>query len=239
MKWKDYFCNRMALILCIETATNNCSVALAKDGVCICTYNHPLANVHAAELHGMVEKILQETELNLSKIDAVAISKGPGSYTGLRVGVSAAKGFSYALGIPLIAINTLCSLTVIAQQQKPDPKALFIPMIDARRMEVYCAVLNAKMEFIQETSALIIEENNFLNLNPGQAVYFFGNGAEKCSVILEQANIHFLPNIFCCASGLTQLAEEAYQQKDFVNLAYFEPYYLKDFIGTQAKNKFF
>ena len=239
MQLKAYFCPHMAFILCIETATNVCSVAIAHQGDCIITYNHSMPNVHAAELHSMVEKILQETGLTLSKLSAIAISKGPGSYTGLRVGVSAAKGYAYALGIPLIAINTLSSLTAIAKKQISDPKALFIPMIDARRMEVYCAVLNSNLQFLQETQALIIEHTSFSALLPNANVYFFGNGAEKCKSILNQTNFQFLEDISCCAAGLSQLAHEAYIKKEFVNLAYFEPNYLKDFIGTQAKNKLY
>lgn len=229
----------MALILCIETATCVCSVALAQDGNCIAKYEHPQVNAHAAELHVMVEKIIQESGFSFNDLSAIAISKGPGSYTGLRVGVSAAKGYAYALNKPIIAINTLVSLTVMAQKIMADPNALFIPMIDARRMEVYTAVLDAKLQFLEETTALVVEENAFQNFKETGEVYFFGNGAEKCRGILENPHTHFLPNITCSAAGLTQMAHAQFLKKEFENLAYFEPYYLKDFIGTQAKNKFF
>ena len=231
----------MAIILCIETATTICSVAIAHNGICLAKYSHPAINAHASELHVMVENILQETRLTLSDLSAIAISKGPGSYTGLRVGVSTAKGYAYALGIPLIAINTLLSLTVVAQNTLHEPfqNALFIPLLDARRMEVYTAVIDAKQHFIKETFALIVEPQSLHEYAQHQITYFFGNGAEKCREIMQYPNTHYLPNIHCCASGLTQIADEAYHNKEFENLAYFEPYYLKDFVGTQAKNKFF
>lgn len=231
----------MAYILCIETATSICSVAIAHHGVCVAKQAHPSMNAHASELHVMVANILQETRLSLSDLSAIAISKGPGSYTGLRVGVSTAKGYAYALNIPLIAINTLLSLTIVAQNTLLEPfqNALFIPMIDARRMEVYTAVIDAKQQFIKETLALVVEPHSLQEYRQQQITYFFGNGAEKCREIIQYPNTHYLPNIQCCASGLTQIAEEAYRNKEFENLAYFEPYYLKDFVGTQAKNKFF
>jgi tRNA threonylcarbamoyladenosine biosynthesis protein TsaB len=231
----------MAYILCIETATPICSVALALHGNCLAKYSHPEANAHASELHLMVEKILQETRITLSDLAAIAISKGPGSYTGLRVGVSTAKGYAYALGIPVIAINTLSSLTsmAISSLAEPNDKAVFIPMIDARRMEVYTAIFNAELQILKETSALVVENNSFEEIAKHPKAYFFGNGANKCTSILNQANLQLMPGIHCCASGLCQLSYESYKNKTFENLAYFEPYYLKDFIGTQAKNKFF
>ncbi len=227
----------MALILGIETATEVCSVALSKDGRCLAERNNFEGNTHAAQLHVMVEKLLQETGYTLKNLDAIAVSKGPGSYTGLRVGVSAAKGYAFALQIPLIAISSLDGLCEQAVKQITEPKALLVPMIDARRMEVYTCVSNMELKEIDPVSAKIIDQETFKSLLGSNQMYFFGNGAEKCKPIIQHENANFLPNIVCLASGMMPLVEIAFQNKTFENLAYFEPFYLKDFVSTIPKKK--
>ncbi|OYU94226.1 MAG: tRNA (adenosine(37)-N6)-threonylcarbamoyltransferase complex dimerization subunit type 1 TsaB [Bacteroidetes bacterium B1(2017)] len=227
----------MALILGIETATEVCSVALGKDGTCIAEQTNREGNTHASQLHKMVENILKETGYTFNNLNAIAVSKGPGSYTGLRVGVSAAKGFGYALNIPVIGISTLKSLCAQVLGRTETKGELLVPMIDARRMEVFTAIFSQKLEEIESTNAKIIEENMYVDLLETQKILFFGNGSEKCKKILEHKNATFIDNLTCNATSLLGLAEEMYQNNEFENLAYFEPFYLKDFVGTTPKNK--
>ena len=232
-----YFCLPMALILGIETATEVCSVALSKNGKCLAEHNNFEGNSHAAQLHVMVDKLLQEAGFTLNDLQAIAVSKGPGSYTGLRVGVSAAKGYAFALQIPLIAVSSLDGLSEQAAKQITEPKALLVPMIDARRMEVYTCVSEMNGKEINPVSAQIINEASFLNLLGSNQMYFFGNGSEKCQAIINHENAVFMPNIVCRAKGLMPLAEIAFQNNAFENTAYFEPFYLKDFVSTNPKKK--
>jgi tRNA threonylcarbamoyladenosine biosynthesis protein TsaB len=225
----------MGLILGIETATEVCSVAIGKDGVCIAELNNLEGNSHASQLHPMVKKIFQETGFSLNQLDAIAVSKGPGSYTGLRVGVSAAKGFAYALKIPIVAVGTLPAMVSKLLVQTENIETQFAPMIDARRMEVYCGIFNNFMEEIDKVQAKIIDEDSFFEFLEKQKTVFFGNGASKCKSTIQHPNATFIDGFFCSASGLMPLAEKAFQSKSFENLAYFEPYYLKDFVGTTPK----
>ncbi len=227
----------MALILGIETATEVCSVALSKDGICLAEQTNFEGNSHAAQLHVMVQNLLKETGYTLQNLDAIAVSKGPGSYTGLRVGVSAAKGYAFALQLPLIAVSSLYAMCLQAAKQIQQPNALLVPMIDARRMEVYTCISSIELKEIAPVSAKIIEQDAFLSFLGSNQMYFFGNGAEKCKPMIQHENAHFLPNIVCLASGMMPLAEKAYLYKTFENLAYFEPFYLKDFISTSPKKK--
>lgn len=229
----------MLNILCIETATGVCSVALSQNGECTFKIEHPNDNAHAAELHVMIETILKQAKLSLSNVNAIAISKGPGSYTGLRVGTATAKGLCYALSIPLIAINTLESLTQLARKKISikNESPFFIPMLDARRMEVYTATYNKMAEVVNPTTAVIIEADSFSEQLQDNLCFFFGNGSDKCKQIINHPNAHFVPNISCSAEGLTSLAFQYYGADIFENLAYFEPFYLKDFIATQPKKK--
>ena len=221
----------MSYILNIETATKNCSVALAKDGkTIICKEIAEEGYSHAERLHVFIEEIIQKSKISFNDLSAIAVSQGPGSYTGLRIGVSAAKGLSYALDIPLIAVDTL---QVLALQVKSG-KGLIIPMIDARRMEVYSAVFNPNFGKIKAVQAEIITENSFENLQ--ETLYFVGDCAEKCKNVLTKENFIFLEEIkYPSAKEMSGLSFEKIKNNDFVDLAYFEPYYLKDFMMTVAK----
>ncbi len=193
-------------------------------------------NAHASGLHVLVEQLLSKADLKPDQIDAVAVSKGPGSYTGLRVGVSAAKGYCYSLEIPLIAIDSLTSLAshfLISSEIAKD--ALLVPMIDARRMEVYTSVFNCDLQTIKPISAAIIDEHAYLDLLLTKQLFFFGNGSQKCKAVITHRNAFFIDNIHCSADGLASLAHTKFLAGDFEDVAYFEPYYLKDFIGTQVK----
>jgi tRNA threonylcarbamoyladenosine biosynthesis protein TsaB len=227
----------MALILGIETATEVCSVALMQDGVCLAEHNNFDGNAHASQLHLMVLKLMQETGFGLNQLQAIAVSIGPGSYTGLRVGVSAAKGFAFALAIPVIGITSLKSLSNRFLVQTEIKNCLLIPMIDARRMEVYTAIYDLNLSELAPIEAKIIDEHSFLDFANENKLMLFGNGAQKCAQILNHPNINIISHFNCGAAGLASLAEAAYNNSDFLNLAYFEPLYLKDFVGTTPKNK--
>ena len=221
----------MSYILNIETATKNCSVALAKDGkTIICKEIAQEGYSHAELLHVFIEEIIQEAGINFKELNAIAVSKGPGSYTGLRIGVSAAKGLCYALDIPLISVDTL---KVLASQVNVS-EGLIIPMIDARRMEVYSAIFTPNFEKIREVQAEIIDENSFQDFQ--ETVYFVGDCNEKCKTVLTQSNFVFLEdNKYPSAKEMSLLSFEKFTNNDFEDLAYFEPYYLKDFMMTVSK----
>lgn len=216
----------MAYILNIETATKNCSVALAKDGnLILCRQIAEQGYSHAEKLHVFIEEILKESNVTFPQLQAVAVSQGPGSYTGLRIGVSAAKGLCYALGIPLIAIDTL---QVLARQAKIT-SGIIVPMIDARRMEVYSAVFNSDYEKIRNVQAEIITTDSFSEIE--EMVYFIGDSSEKCKAVLTRANFVFLDDIvYPSAREMCMLSFQNFQNKNFEDLAYFEPFYLKDFM---------
>lgn len=223
----------MALILNIETATKNCSVSLSNNGNLI-TYREIAEQgySHAEKLHVFIEEVLLEASIQFGDLKAVAVSQGPGSYTGLRIGVSAAKGLCYALNIPMIALDTL---SVLAHQiQIKD--GLIIPMIDARRMEVYCAVFDSHYEKILETKAEIITEESFSTYD--ETIYFIGDSATKCKEVLKQSNHIFMEEIvYPSSKDMAKLSFKKYQENDFVDVAYFEPLYLKDFVATTPKSK--
>ena len=221
----------MTYILNIETATKNCSVAIAKDGKTIlCKEMAEEGYSHAEKLHVFINEILNEIEISYKDLSAVAVSQGPGSYTGLRIGVSAAKGLCYALDIPLIAIDTL---EVLASQVKV-ANGIIIPMIDARRMEVYSAIFDSKLNKIREVQAEIIEEDSFSTID--LPIYFVGDCASKCKTVLTKENFIFLEDkIFPSANEMSALSYEKFKNNDTVDVAYFEPYYLKDFVGTFPK----
>jgi tRNA threonylcarbamoyladenosine biosynthesis protein TsaB len=221
----------LSYILNIETATKNCSVALAKEGKTIlCKEIAEEGYSHAERLHVFIEEIVKEAGITFSDLAAIAVSQGPGSYTGLRIGVSAAKGLCYALGIPLIAIDTLQTLA----SQITVSYGLIIPMIDARRMEVYSAVFAPNHENKREIQAEIIDENSFDAYN--ETLYFIGDCAAKCKSVLTKDNFVFLENIkYPSAKEMSKLSYEKYKISDTVDVAYFEPYYLKDFMVTTSK----
>ncbi|MCA6422035.1 MAG: tRNA (adenosine(37)-N6)-threonylcarbamoyltransferase complex dimerization subunit type 1 TsaB [Flavobacterium sp.] len=219
----------MTYILNIETATKNCSVSLAKDGQTIlCKEIAEQGYSHAERLHVFIEEILKETKVKIQELHAVAVSKGPGSYTGLRIGVSTAKGLCYALGIPIIVLDTL---QVLAHQVSVD-NGNIVPMLDARRMEVYSAVFDKNHQKIKEVQAEILTEESYLEFN--ETVYFIGDCQEKCQTVLIQPNFKFLPEIlFPSANEMSALSYEKFNQNDFEDVAYFEPFYLKDFLTVK------
>lgn len=222
----------MGLILNLETATTVCSVALAKDGQLLSMEELNGDYTHAENLNLFIEKVLHKANLTLASLDAISISKGPGSYTGLRIGVSTAKGLCFSLNKPLIAINTLEHSAYACSQKHGDAHTLFCPMIDARRMEVYCAIFDKENKLISPTAASIIDEHSFEVLLQKQKIYFFGDGAEKCKTSLAtQSNAIFIDQLFPSAKNMIQLSEKAFQNKQFEDVAYFEPFYLKDFIA--------
>jgi len=213
-------------ILNIETATKNCSVSLAKDGQTILVKEiAELGYSHAEKLHVFIEEILKETNVNIQELKAVAVSKGPGSYTGLRIGVSTAKGLCYALGIPLISVDTL---QVLAKKVSVND-GLIVPMIDARRMEVYSAIFDKNHQKIKEVQAEILTEESYDEIT--EKVYFIGDCQEKCQTVLTKPNFVFLSKIiFPSANEMSSLSYEKYMNNDFEDVAYFEPFYLKDFL---------
>lgn len=226
----------MDLILCIDSTTKNCSVALARDGECIALHEDRSDRYsHAEKLQVFIDATLREAGLGYDALSAIAVSKGPGSYTGLRIGVSAAKGAAFALGIPLIAV---CPLRAMTEQVRThgDSDAIYIPMIDARRMEVFCAGFSDRGRRIFDTRAEVIDKESFSESAPFGKVYFFGDGAEKCTpVFAERPDFTFLPGIDASASGMVALAQQAFSAGDFVDTAYFEPFYLKDFVAGKPK----
>lgn len=222
----------MALILCIETATSVCSVALVLDRQVISLRESTGEYTHAENLTVFMDEVLKEAERKPDDVHAVCVSKGPGSYTGLRIGVSAAKGFCYALDKPLLAVNTLFSMCREVHQ----PGALLCPMIDARRMEVYCAVYDQSGQEVKPTSAMIITENSFSDLLTAQKVCFFGDGAGKCKSLLSgHPNAVILDDVHPSAKNMAVISQEKYEKKEFEDTAYFEPFYLKEFIAGKKK----
>ena len=217
----------MALILNIETTTTNCSVSLSKKGeTLVLKEDYNLNYSHAESLHVFIDEVFKSTKIDLSKIDAIAVSKGPGSYTGLRIGVSAAKGLCYALGKPLISVSTLESLS---HQIKID-QGYIVPMLDARRMEIYSSVFESNHNQIREIRAEILDESSFSEYLKKGKVYFTGNGVEKAKTVLTNANAIFIENKLPSANNMANLAYQKYLNNDFEDVAYFEPYYLKDFL---------
>lgn len=225
----------MSLILQIETATTSCSVALAADGKVLDFKQVNERNKHAEVITLFIDELIKGNGFTYADIDAVAVSSGPGSYTGLRIGVSTAKGLCFALDKPLIAVETLEAMAggIIGDvNTNPGSDMLLCPMIDARRMEVYCAVFDAAGKKIRATAADIIDENSFGELLKENKVLFFGDGADKCEAVLgSNPNALFIRNFENSAVHLTKKAAEKFEGKAFEDVAYFEPYYLKDFIA--------
>ena len=224
----------MAIILNIETSTKNCSVSIADSGKIIAFKELNNGNYsHAEVLHPFIENILKEGNISKSEIDAIAVSKGPGSYTGLRIGVSAAKGLSFALNKPLISIDTLISLSFAVSIDC----GVIVPMLDARRMEVYAAVFDKHHKKIREIKAEIIDETSFSDVLDRGKVYFLGDGAHKCKEIITHKNAIFMDDKFPSSKEMAILSYDKYKKEDIENLAYFEPFYLKDFIVIPEKKK--
>ena len=228
----------MALILYIESATGICSVALAKNGLLIAEKKSSEPRSHAQVLTIFIEQLLSESGYSFKQLDAICLSKGPGSYTGLRIGAAVAKGLCYALEKPLIAINTLFAMVVnvIHDQSKQlinYQGYLYCPMIDARRMEVYTAVYDQNLLEVSETKALILTETSFMEYQ-GKKLFFFGDGAAKIkSIINPSLTVEIIADFQNSAKGMITEGDRLFQLNQFENIAYFEPYYLKEFIGKK------
>lgn len=234
----------MALILNIETSTEVCSVALAENGNLLHKKESVEGLNHSRVLTVFIEELFAENNILINSIDAVAVSKGPGSYTGLRIGVSVAKGLCYGLNVPLISVNSIEILGIFAAQNlakyypESDPaQVLFCPMIDARRMEVYTALYDFRGEEIRPVSAEIIDGHYLSEFLETHTILFFGNGAQKCKSLIKHKNAYFEGPMKTSAQFMQAIAEEKFNKKDFENVAYFEPFYLKNFVATIPKNK--
>lgn len=228
----------MAVILNIETSTNVCSVALTDNGLVLEHFEDYKGQNHAALLSGYIKKCLDYLKEKEMKLEAVAVSIGPGSYTGLRIGLSEAKGLAYALDIPLIGIDTLKIMAVsVMFHHDVDPDALFAPMIDARRMEVYTSVLDMALNEQMKPSPLILDKTSYAEWLNSNQVLFFGNGSNKAKEMITHPNARFIANIDPLATDMLALSEMAFRRGEFLDLAYSVPAYLKDFQATTPKNK--
>lgn len=226
----------MSCILHIETSTQVCSVALSEDGQCIFSKTDFEGPSHAVTLGVYVDEALSFADSHAIPLDAVAVSCGPGSYTGLRIGVSMAKGICYGRNLPLIGIPTpeVMCVPLLLDEELPED-ALLCPMIDARRMEVYAALYDRALHSVREIEAVIIDESSYEDyLNRGP-VYFFGNGAAKCKEKILHPNARFVEDIHPLAKWMFPLAEKAFARGDFKDVAYFEPFYLKEFVASKPK----
>ena len=224
----------MSEILHIETATKNCSVALSKSGEILVLKEHYSEQFsHSEQLHGFIQEVFEESQMEMSALDAVAVSKGPGSYTGLRIGVAAAKGICFALDLPLIAVN---SLQILSEKYHINNPALLFPMFDARRMEVYAMVLNEKKEILKPTFAEVLSAESFNEFPTDVQWIFMGEGAEKCKQVFDTPQIEYRSDIlYPSAAEMVSLAWKSFQNKNFEDVAYFEPFYLKDFYTTAKR----
>ena len=227
----------MANIILIETSTKACSVSLCKDFNIEFHEEELDGPNHASSLGLFVERVMEHARQNDMMPDAVAVSAGPGSYTGLRIGVSEAKGLAFGLNVPLIAVDTLktmCCHIMFAHDIEDD--ALYCPMIDARRMEVYTALYDRALGTVKPVSAEIISEDFLKEELDQHPIYFFGDGSEKCEEIIKHKNAHFIHNVRAMASDMMALAIQAYNRNDFVDVAYFTPFYLKEFVAKMPNN---
>lgn len=225
----------MSLLLSIETATTVCSIALHKDGQLLSNQSLHLNKSHSALLSPLIESLTGYSGYKLTDLDGIVISKGPGSYTGLRIGTSTAKGLCYALDIPLISVNTLEAMALQLQKFSSNEN-LLCPMIDARRMEVYATVLDNNGNVISETQPVIIEEHSFQKTLDQGPLVFFGSGAEKCKNVIRHTNALFIDEITPNAITVGLKGYEIFTKGKFEDVAYFEPYYLKEFMATKPKN---
>lgn len=227
------------MILSIETSTKACSVALHNQGELLAESTLYVDKSHSEKLALLIKDLLSYADISTSKLQAVAVASGPGSYTGLRIGTSTAKGLCYALGIPLIAIGTLEAMTYGVSQSITDIEVLLCPMLDARRMEVYTLLATNKLKVIQSTEAKIIDEHSYADQLDTNKIVFFGNGASKCKPALgNNPNAIFINTQSISAVSVGTLAWNKFQQNDFEDLAYFEPEYLKEFKAIKPKNLF-
>ena len=227
----------MAIILSIETSTITSSIAIHMEGNLISSQDIHVKQSHSSRLIPSIKFLAEASNIELQNIDVVAISKGPGSYTGLRIGTSAAKGLCYGLDAKLIAINTLDAMAHQLNKSNVD-NSILCPMIDARRMEVYCKLIDSNFSTIQKTSAIIIDKNAFATISSDRRILYFGDGAAKCIPELkDNQNLQFIPGISTSAVTIGELAWNKYETSEFENLAYFEPFYLKDFKAKKPSAK--
>lgn len=227
------------MILCLETATPSCSVALVHNGEVLACEEDPKGQNHSEKITLFIDSVMKKAGVSYSQLDAVAVSMGPGSYTGLRIGVSTAKGICYAVSKPLIAVETLEAMAyggsaVISSERSERRNLLLIPAIDARRMEVYAAIFDENVNKIKDTEAVIIDENSFADLKKDHHLYLFGDGADKCAEIFANDDkITVIKDFYCSAKYMNTIAQQKFNNSEFVDVAYFEPFYLKDFVpGT-------
>jgi tRNA threonylcarbamoyladenosine biosynthesis protein TsaB len=229
----------MSKILSIESGTSVCSVVLSNDKQIITLRESDGEFAHAAKLSIFIDELLNRENISVADLDAVAISEGPGSYTGIRIGVSTAKGLCFGANKPLIAVGSLQSLAKLAAEKtKPSSEMLLCPMIDARRMEVYTALFDSNVNMINQISAQIVDENTYVELLKTNKIIFFGNGAKKCKSLINSPNAIFV-DVKASAKGMIDVAAEKFANFDFADIAYFEPFYLKDFVVTTSKKKLF
>ena len=229
------------MILCLETATPVCSVALNESCCTIALRESEKQNAHSEKITNFIREVMETAGIGYNQLDAVAVSQGPGSYTGLRIGVSTAKGICYAADLPLMAIDTLEAMAYGMKAKLGTQLAdndLLVPMIDARRMEVYASVFDANLQKIEDTAALIIDENSFADLRKNHHLWLFGDGAPKLKQLFEnQPNITIIDGFKPSAAYMLPLADKALREQRFVDVAYFEPFYLKDFIAGKPHVK--
>ena len=226
----------MSTILHIETSINACSVAVSEDSHVIFHQEDHSGLGHAEKLGTMVDEALSFTDNHAIPFDAVAVSCGPGSYTGLRIGVSMAKGICYGRDLKLIAVPTLELLCVpVLLREIPEEDALLCPMLDARRMEVYAGIYDRALKPVREISADIVTEETYKEYLDQRPVYFFGNGAQKCMETIHHPNAHLIEGIEPLAKWMQPLAERRFLNEQFEDVAYFVPYYLKDFVAKMPK----
>lgn len=233
----------MALLLCIESSTEWCSVALAENGLVKDFREEGTGMNHARLLTGFIDELLKANQIAPASLKGVAVSEGPGSYTGLRIGVSAAKAICYALERPLLAISPLEAMAhhvannAAAYGIDWQNSDLLVPMMDARRMEVYHAIFNFKTEQLSPVEALAVDAESYRENLEKKRIFFFGNGAAKCMTVINHSNAQFIEGIYTSARHMAPLAEARFQQQKFEDVAYFEPFYLKEFMATTPKNK--
>lgn len=227
----------MSCILHLETSTDVCSVAVSQDGACIFKEEDHSGPNHAVKLGVFADEALSFADSHAIPVDAVAVSQGPGSYTGLRIGVSMAKGICYGRGIPLIAVPTLelLCVPVLLGHEEIEDDALLCPMIDARRMEVYSAIYDRSLKSVRETAADVVTEDTYRQWLDERPVYFFGNGAAKCKDVLCHKNAHIIKGIEPLARWMSPIAERRMFDERFEDVAYFVPFYLKDFVAKMPK----
>lgn len=227
----------MSCILNIDTSTNVCSVTVSQDGSCIFEKQDTLDSKHREKLGTFVDEALAFTDSHALSLDAVAVSGGPGSYTGLRVGVSMAKGICYGRGVKLLAVPTLelLAVPVLLYHEAVEDDALLVPMIDARRMEVYSAVYDRALKEVRGIQADVVDGHTYKEYLDRGPVYFFGNGAEKCMEVIHHPNAHLIKGIDALAKNMFPLAEKRMAEEKFEDVAYYVPFYLKDFVAKKAK----